>query len=66
MQSDQVSHQSGSGEEYKDDEKEYEGELENEVTEVNVGVEANITHCGIHAKLNTWVYCALPLQYAYH
>ena len=40
--SDWVSHQSGSGKEYEDDEKEYEGELENEVTEGNVGVEVNM------------------------
>ena len=55
VQSDQVPHQSGSGEEYGDDKKEYEGELENEVTKGNVGVEANITWCGIHAKYDTWV-----------
>ena len=50
--SNQVSHQNGSGEE---DEKEHEGELENKVTEVNVGVEMIITLCRIHAKLDTWV-----------
>ena len=50
-----VSHWSGSSEEYEDNEKKYEGKLENELTEANVEVEANITHCEIHAKLNTWV-----------
>ena len=55
VQSDWVSHQSGSSEEYKDDKKEYEGELENEVTEGNVGVEVNIACCGIYAKVDTWV-----------
>ena len=53
--SDWVSHQSGSGEEDKKDEKEHEGELENKVMEVNVGVEAIIALCRIHAKLDTWV-----------
>ena len=38
--SDQVLHQSGSSEEDKEDEKEHEGELENKVMEVYVGVEA--------------------------
>ena len=37
VRSDWVSHQSGSGEENRDSEKKYEGELENEVTEGNVG-----------------------------
>ena len=50
-----VSHQSGSGKEKGDGKMKYEGKLENEVTEGNVGVEANITHCRIHAKLDTWV-----------
>ena len=50
-----MSHQSGSSEEYEDDEKEYEGELEKKVMEGNVGVEVNITHYGIHAKVDTWV-----------
>ena len=53
--SNQASHQSGSGEEDEDAEKDYEAKLENKVMEGNVGVEANITHCGIHAKVNTWV-----------
>ena len=55
MQSDWVLHQSGSGEENGDSKKKYEGELENEVTEGNVGVEVNIAWYGIHAKDNTWV-----------
>ena len=46
-----VSHQGGSSEEYEDDEKKYEGELEHKVMEGNVGAEANITCCGIHAKV---------------
>ena len=40
-----MSHQSGSGEEDEKGEKEHEGELENKVTEVYVGVEA----------INTWI-----------
>ena len=55
MWSDWVSHQSGSGDENEDDEKEHEGGIENKMTEVFVGVEANIAHCRIHAKVNTWV-----------
>ena len=55
VQSDQVSQQSGIGEEDEKDEKEHEGELGNKVTEVFVGVEAIITCCGIHAKVDTWV-----------
>ena len=47
-------HQSGSGEENRDGENKCEGELEHEV-EGNVGVEVNITHCGTHAKIDTWV-----------
>ena len=54
VQSDGVLHQSGSGKEYEDDEKEYEGEVEKKV-EGNVEAEVNITHCGIHAKIDTWV-----------
>ena len=48
-------HQSGSGEEYGDNKKEYEGKLENEETEGNVRVEENIAQCRIHAKDDTWV-----------
>ena len=55
VQSNQVSHQSGSGEEDEKDKKEHEGELENKVMEVNVEVEVIITLCRIHAELNTWV-----------
>ena len=55
MQSNQVLHQSGNYEENRDGEKKYEGELENEVTEGNVGVGVKITWCGVHAKTNTWV-----------
>ena len=40
VQSNWVSHQSSSSEEDKKDKKEHEGELENKVMEVNVGVEA--------------------------
>ena len=50
-----VLHQSGSGEEYGDNKKEYEGKLENEETEGNVRVEENIAQCRIHAKDDTWV-----------
>ena len=53
--SDWVSHQSGRGEENGDGEKKYEGELENEVMEGNVGAEVKISQCRIHAKDNTWV-----------
>ena len=55
VQSDQVSHQSGNGEENRDSEKKYEGELENEVTEGNVRVGVKIAWCGVHAKIDTWV-----------
>ena len=41
--SDWVSHQSGNGEENRDGEKKYEGKLENEVAEGNVGVGVKIT-----------------------
>ena len=60
-QSNWVLHQSGSGEEYRDDEKEYEGELENEVTEGNVRAEVNIAQFGIYAKDDTWVHPYTPL-----
>ena len=50
-----MSHQGGSSEEYEDDEKKYEGKLEHKVMERNVGAEVNITCCGIHAKVDTWV-----------
>ena len=53
--SDQVPHQSGSSEEDEDTKKEYEGKLEKKVMEGNAKVEANIAHCRIHAKVNTWV-----------
>ena len=55
MWSDQVSHQSGSGEENGDGEKKYEAKLENEVMEGNVGAGAKITWCRIHAKVDAWV-----------
>ena len=55
MQSDQVLHQSGSGKENGDGEKKYEAELENEVTEGNVGVGARVACCRIHAKVDAWV-----------
>ena len=55
VQSDWVSHPSGNSEENRDGEKKYEGELENEVAEGNVGVGVKITWCGAHAKLDTWV-----------
>ena len=55
VQSDQVSQQSGNSEENRDGKKKCEGELENEVAEGNVGVGVNITWCGVHAKIDTWV-----------
>ena len=55
VQSDQASQQSGNGKENRDGEKKYEGELENEVTEGNVGVGVKITWCRVHAKIDTWV-----------
>ena len=55
VRSNWVLHQSGSGEEDKDDEKEYEGVLENKVMEGNVQTEAIIALCATNAKLNTWV-----------
>ena len=55
VNSDQVLHQSGSGEENGDGEKKYEGKLENEVMEGNVRVGARVSHCGIHAKIDTRV-----------
>ena len=55
VQSDQVLHQSGSSKEDKKDKKEHKGKVENKVTDGFVTAEAIITHCRIHAKVNTWV-----------
>ena len=55
VQSDWVLHQSGSSKENRDGEKKCEGELENEVTEGNVGAGVKITWYGVHAKIDTWV-----------
>ena len=55
MQSDWVLHQSGIDKENRDGKKKYEGELDNEVTEGNIGAGVKITWCGVHAKIDTWV-----------
>ena len=43
------------GGENRDGEKKCEGELENEVTEGNVGAGMKIAWWGVHAKIDTWV-----------